>query len=220
MKFMKETKLILEACVETLAEAITAEDKGADRIELCANLSLGGTTPSYATIESALKILKIPVMVMIRPRGGNFSYTEMEIKKMEQSIEICKELGVHGIVFGVLTADGAIDQACNQRLADRAENLEITFHKAIDETQNIIIAARDIMRINGITRILTSGGMSSALEGVAVINQMIEEVASKITIIAAGKITSDNLHKINSLIHTHEFHGKKIVGSLNQSTGT
>lgn len=216
---MKETRLILEACVETLSEALAAEDKGADRIELCANLSIGGTTPSYATIESAIKILRIPVMVMIRPRGGGFTYTEMELRKMEQSIEICKELGVHGIVFGVLTPDGAIDLASNQRLADRADNIEITFHKAIDETQNLIIAARDITRIKGITRILTSGGMTSALEGVDIINQIIKETESKLTIVAAGRITSENLKKINAMIHTNEFHGKKIVGPLNRSPG-
>ena len=150
--------MILEACVETIQEAMMAEEKGADRIELCSNLSIGGTTPSYAVVETAKKILKIPVMVMIRPRGGSFTYSEMEIKKMEQSIEICKELGIYGVVFGILRPDKTVDHSLNQRLADHAENMEITFHKAIDETKHILDAVRDIMKIKGVSRILTSGG--------------------------------------------------------------
>ena len=121
--------MVLEACVETFEEALKAESLGADRIELCDDLGVGGITPSYALLDSLLKQLKIPVMVMIRPRGGNFVYTASEIKVMRQSIEVCKSLNVMGVVFGILDKHSQIDMDITRLLAEYASPLEITFHK-------------------------------------------------------------------------------------------
>jgi len=206
--------MIVEACVESFQEAVKAESNGADRIELCAELEIGGTTPSYALIESTYKVLKIPIMVMIRPRGGNFNYSTSEIKMMKQSIDICKSIGVYGIVFGILTNKNLVDAARTEDLVKHAQPLPITFHKAIDDTPKIPEAVDILKNIDGITRILTSGGCETAMEGAKVINQMVDQTKEKLIIVAAGRITNENLESIKSKLSTSEFHGRKIVGKL------
>ena len=206
--------LIREACVETFQEARRAQEQGAERIELCARLDLGGITPSYALIESIRKELSIPIMVMIRPRGGNFVYDPMEIKVMRQNIETCKKIGITGVVFGLLQRSGTIDPKQTEHLVELAYPLEVTFHKAIDETPDPVAAIEELTRIKGITRVLSSGGAESALEGASVLNEMIDRAKNKLIIIAGGKVTSDNLEEVAKAIHTSEFHGKKIVGPL------
>jgi copper homeostasis protein len=206
--------MVLEACVESFQEALNAESLGASRIELCAELHVGGTTPSYALLESVMKNLSIPVMVMIRPRGGNFVYDTLELKTMKQSIDICKSLGVMGVVFGLLDEQNNIDIKNTRNLTEYAAPLEVTFHKAIDEIKNLTRAVQDLKKIEGITRILTSGGKSTALEGADQINEMIRTAGDSIKILAAGRITNKNLNKLSELLHTDEFHGRKIVGDL------
>ncbi len=206
--------LIREACVESFQEALKAQELGAERIELCARLDLGGITPSYALIESIRKVLHIPIMVMIRPRGGDFIYDPMELKIMRQSIETCKKIGVAGVVFGLLQESGAINKILTQQLAEWSSPLEVTFHKAIDETPDPVVALEDLKQIKGITRVLSSGGADTALAGASVLNEMITSAENKIIILAAGKVTSNNLKEVAGKINTHEFHGKKIVGSL------
>lgn len=206
--------MIREACVETFQEALRAEEQGAERIELCARLDLGGITPSYALIESVRKVLSIPVMVMIRSRGGNFVYDPMEIKIMRQNIDACKEIGVSGVVFGLLTKSGNVDLTRTQELADYAAPLDVTFHKAIDDTPDPVEAIEDLLKVKGIHRVLSSGGADAALKGASVLNEMIKRANGKIIIMAGGKVTSENLSEIARIIPTTEFHGKKIVGSL------
>ena len=207
--------MILEACVESFQEAIQAEILGANRIELCAELNVGGTTPSYAVLESVTKKLSIPIMVMIRPRGGNFVYDMMELKTMKQSIDICKSLGVMGIVLGLLDGQNNVDIENTSMLVEYAAPLEVTFHKAIDETDNLNQAVKELKQIDGITRILTSGGKPTALEGADQINEMIKTAGDSLKILAAGRITNKNLNKMSEILHTDEFHGRKIVGELN-----
>lgn len=206
--------LIREACVESFQNALKAQELGAERIELCARLDLGGLTPSYALIESVRKELHLPIMVMIRPRGGNFMYNPIEMKIMRQSIETCKAIGVAGVVFGMLQASGAIDKRGTQQLAGWSYPLEITFHKAIDETPDPVVAVENLKQIEGITRVLSSGGADTALEGASVLNEMIACAENRIIIMAGGKVTANNLEEMTHKIHTYEFHGKKIVGSL------
>jgi len=206
--------IIREACVETFQEALKAEEQGAERIELCARLDLGGITPSYALIESVRKVLSIPVMVMIRPRGGNFVYDPMEIKIMRQNIDACKEMGVSGVVFGLLSQSGNVDLTRTQQLADYAAPLDVTFHKAIDDTPDPVEAVADLLKVKGIYRVLSSGGADAALMGASVLNEMIKRANSKIIIMAGGKVASENLSEIARIIPTTEFHGRKIVGSL------
>ena len=206
--------MVLEACVESFQEASIAEARGANRIELCADLHVGGITPSYALLESVKSKLNIPVMVMIRPRGGNFIYDAMELKTMRQSIEICKSLGVMGIVLGLLDKNNKVDIINTAELVSNAYPLEVTFHKAIDETKDLIRAVKDLKKIEGISRILTSGGAPTAIEGANQINKMITAAGDSIKILAAGRITNHNLKKIDAALNTDEFHGRKIVGEL------
>ena len=211
---MDTGKILKEACVENLREAIRAEELGADRIELCADLSVGGITPDHETIKKAKSELSIPVMVMIRPRGGRFIYSDTELEAMKDSIDFCKKTRVHGIVFGFLSIDNQIDAATTLIMAEYASPMEITFHKAIDETPDPEESVKALLSIKGITRILTSGGKTTALEGSEKINRMIEIAGERIIIMAAGRITNENLAGISALIPGKEFHGRKIVGNL------
>lgn len=210
--------MIKEACVETFEQAMLAEKKGADRIELCSELSVGGLTPAAELMKKTCSVLKIPVMVMIRPRAGNFHYSEEEISQMKQEIDMAKKAGAAGVVFGLLTSKNQIDIENTHILADYATPLPVTFHKAIDELENPADGVPVLKNIRGITRILTSGGKATADEGAEVIRKMREAAGENLTIVAAGKITDKNVNQIRQLTQVSEFHGKQIVGNLNENS--
>ena len=202
--------MIKEACVESLIDAIEAEKRGADRIELCDNLSQGGTTPSYGTIKLALSTLKIPVFPIIRPRGGDFYYTPPEIEVIKEDIKICKSLGVKGVVLGILTADKKIDFKTLAEFMELAKPMEVTFHKAIDELEDPTLVIDELINL-GVKRILSSGTKPTALEGRDILNKMIEKAGDRLTIVVAGKVTKEILPEVSSLIPAKEYHGKVIV---------
>ena len=202
--------MIKEACVESFEKAKEAQDKGANRIELCENLIVGGTTPSYGTVKVCLEKLNIPIFPMIRARGGNFIYSKDEIEIMREDIKIFKELGVKGVVLGCLISNNKIDLELTKELVDLAYPMEVTFHKAIDEIQNPLDYIDDLVNI-GIKRILTSGGKATALEGKDLINEMIKKSNGRLKIVVAGKVTKENLNGLSNLISANEFHGKLIV---------
>ena len=201
---------IKEACVGSFTEALGAQAAGANRVELCENLSEGGTTPSYGTIKKCMEALSIPVFVMIRPRGGNFIYSEDEINIMKEDIKICKQFDVQGIVFGLLTKDGKVDAENTSKLIELARPMQVTFHKAFDELSDLEEALETLIRL-GVNRILTSGTRETALEGAFILNPLIESAKNRITIVAAGRITKDNISDLSRMIGTTEFHGRKIV---------
>jgi len=203
--------LIFEACVETLEDALATEQRGANRIELCSALDQDGLTPTPELTKQSVKNLSIPVMAMVRPRGGNFVYTEAEILQMESEIEFFKHSGVAGVVFGLLTNDGAVDVENTQRLAKLAAPLEVTFHKAIDYSNDILQSFQQLNAIDGITRVLTSGGMDTAWNGRHILKQMQELPGRRIIIIAAGKILPENRTQIAGFTGVSELHGKRIV---------
>ena len=203
-------KTLKEACVESFFEAKEAEKRGADRIELCDNLSMGGTTPSYGTIKKTLEKLKIPVFPIIRPRGGDFCYSSDEIEIMKEDIKICKSLGAKGVVLGMLTEDKKIDFKLVKEFVSLAAPMEVTFHKAIDELENPVEAI-DSLAEAGIKRILSSGTKATALEGVDILNKMINKAGDRITIVVAGKVTSENFKEVSEKIVSSEYHGKIIV---------
>lgn len=207
---MKEN-LVLEACVETLEEAMLAQQKGADRIELCTDLSQGGLTPSHELAHWCIQHLTIPVMVMIRPREGNFVYSEEEILWMEKEIGHFKESGAAGVVFGLLTEDNEIDVPNTQRLVNAALPMKVTFHKAIDSTKNILRSFELLSKIDGINRVLSSGGMHTAWDGRATLKQMNQLPDRHISIIAAGKVTWENYLEIAAFTGVRELHGRHIV---------
>lgn len=202
--------MIKEACVESLIDALEAEKRGANRIELCDNLSQGGTTPSYGTIKVALSTLKIPVFPIIRPRGGDFCYTPAEIEVIKEDIKVCKSLGAKGVVLGILTADKKIDFKTLAEFMELAKPMEVTFHKAIDELEDPTLVIDDLINL-GVKRILSSGTKPTALEGKDMLNKMIEKAGDRLTIVVAGKVTKENLAEISSLIPSKEYHGKIIV---------
>ena len=204
--------LIFEACVETLNDALAAEKNGANRIELCSALDLDGLTPSEDLTRQCVSKLTIPVMAMVRPRGGDFVYSEDEIQQMEAEIEFFKQSGVAGVVFGLLTKDGEIDVKNTSRLARLAMPLEVTFHKAIDYSNNVLHSFQQLNAFEGITRVLTSGGKDTAWNGRDVLKQMQDLPGRRIKIIAAGKVLPENREQIAAYTGAGELHGKRIVG--------
>ncbi|KAF8665333.1 hypothetical protein AX16_000352 [Volvariella volvacea WC 439] len=169
---------IIEVCVDSVQSAINAVRGGADRLELCANLGLGGgTTPSIGLLKAVQRAVKgTPIMVMIRPRTGDFLYTDTEVDVMIEDIRACKKYGVRGIVFGALTEEGRVDVERAKRIIDEALPLEICFHRAIDMSRDIFEALNDIMDIGGVSRILTSGHAKTVSEGIPTIQRLYETV--------------------------------------------
>jgi copper homeostasis protein len=202
--------MIREKCIGSFLEALEAQELGAERVELCDNLTEGGTTPSYGTIKMVVEKLNIPAFVIIRPRGGDFYYTPEEIEIMKEDIKICKELGVKGVVIGALNRDNTINYDAIKDMIDLAKPMSITFHKAIDELENPVTEVKKLANL-GVNRILTSGTKETALEGKNILREMIKEAGEDTIIIVAGKVTKDNLNEISNLIPTKEYHGKKIV---------
>lgn len=208
---MRPKNLILEACVESLEDAIRAEQAGADRIELCGDLSVGGVTPSEALTLACVSNLKIPIMAMVRPRGGNFVYSTAELEQMKQDISFFKKAGVAGVVFGILDENNAVQLEQTRELAEMAKPLLVTFHKAIDDTPDPVAAIKRLTQVVGIQRVLTSGGKETAKEGAETLRKMQAAAEGNIIILAAGKVTKENLMQVHSAIRTTEYHGKRIV---------
>lgn len=197
--------------MESVEEAIHAEKNGATRLELCSHLEVDGLTPSLPVVKSVLEKVNIPVKVMIRPRQGNFQYSKSELLKMTASIYAMKDLGVYGVVFGMLNKYRGIDFINTASLAEIAKPLDVTFHKAIDYSVNILESTQILSDISSVNAILTSGGKPTANDGIPTINKMIEIADQKLEIIAAGKITINNLESISTKIQTNSFHGRRIV---------
>ena len=206
-----DTTLIFEACVETLEDALAAEQRGANRIELCSALDQDGLTPSPELTKQCVQNLSIPLMAIVRPLGCNCVSALGDILPMETEILFFKQSGVAGVVFGLLTDDGAIDVENTRRLANLAFPLEVTFHKAIDYSSDILKSFQELNTIDGITRVLTSGGMDTAWNGRHVLNQMQELPNRRIKIIAAGKVLPENRTQIAEFTGATELHGKQIV---------
>ncbi len=181
---------------------------------MCKDLDLDGLTPDVNVIKNTLISVNIPIKVMIRPRAGNFVYYYDDVKKMEREIDLCKDLNIPEIVIGALTDSANIDIKLTDKLASRAYPMAVTFHKAIDYTEDILFELNRLSKIDYISSILTSGGEDSALKGAGMITKMINKFGKRFTIIAAGSITNENLVQIHDLIKANEYHGKKIVCSL------
>ncbi|MFQ5448873.1 MAG: copper homeostasis protein CutC [Saprospiraceae bacterium] len=205
------SEVFKEACVETLEQARLAERCGAGRVELCASLNVGGLTPADGLISQTVGTLRIPVMVMVRPRAGDFVASETEFEAMKRTIDFCKNVNATGVVFGLLTQENEVDIERTATLAQMAQPLQVTFHKAIDETRDILKAVAALKSIGGVTRILSSGGAATALRGVPILRQMISAAGPELTVIAAGRITKDNLPKVHQAIGAPEYHGRRIV---------
>ncbi|MDB5004789.1 MAG: copper homeostasis protein CutC [Mucilaginibacter sp.] len=202
----------LEVCANSITSALAAQEGGAIRVELCDNLYAGGTTPSPGQITTARKLLHIKLYVLIRPRGSDFLYTDIEFDTMVADVKYCIEAGCDGIVTGMLNADGTVDkERCSQlvQLAKQA-GLGVTFHRAFDMCADQFNALEDIIGV-GFERILTSGGKSTAMEGARAITELVKKAKGRISIMAGSGITEINAADLIMITGVKEIHGTLVA---------
>lgn len=202
--------MIYEVCVGNYKEAILAMKKGADRIELCDNLLEGGTTPSYGTIKKAKENIKAPINVIIRPRGGDFIYSKEEKEIMMEDIKICNDLKVNGIVIGALNKQNEIDIDFIKEVLEVNKTKEITFHMAFDEIEDKKKAI-DILVSLKIDRVLTKGGMVSAINNLDYIKELISYAEDRIIIMPGGGVNKENRDYVIKKTNSKELHGTKVI---------
>ncbi len=196
---------LIEVCAATVGSAIAAQEGGAKRIELCDNLYEGGTTPSYAAIKIVRQMLQIGVNVMIRPRGGDFCYSDLEFEIMKEDIICSKDLGADGVVFGIILPDGNVDMERTRILTELARPMSTTFHRAFDMTPDPFKSMEDIISL-GIERILTAGQKNKAFEGKELLKQLIEKAGERIIIMPGSGIDEKNIKEIRDYTGAKEFH--------------
>lgn len=192
-------------CVDSVESAVGAQVGGAARVELCDNLVEGGTTPGAGTIELARRALSIALNVIIRPRGGDFLYSDLEFEIMQRDIEYAKQLGADGVVIGILKPNGTIDHKRTKTLADRARPLSVTFHKAFDMTRDPFVALETLIEI-GVNRVLTSGREYSAIEGLPLLTELVERAGDRIIIMPGGNLTARNIQQVIETTGAREAH--------------
>ena len=195
----------VEICANSVESCLAAQEGGAHRVELCAGISEGGTTPSYGEIVTARELLQIKLHVIIRPRGGDFLYNETEIKIMERDIRLAKETGVDGVVFGCLTPTGEIDVLLTKRLIRAAEGLSITFHRAFDQCSQPMQALEQLIEL-GCDRLLTSGQQPTAEKGIPLLKELVDKATDRIIILPGSGINENNILHIAQETQAKEFH--------------
>lgn len=195
----------LEICANSVMSCVEAQKGGAYRVELCAAIPEGGTTPSYGEIAVAQELLDIKLNVIIRPRGGDFLYSGLEHKIMLKDIEICCKLGVDGIVIGCLTAEGDVDMQRCRELVAAAGEMDITFHRAFDKCRDPFISLEDIISL-GCSRILTSGQQPKAEQGIGLLKKLVQQAGDRIIIMPGSGINENNIVKIARETGAVEFH--------------
>jgi copper homeostasis protein len=203
--FTMPTRLVLEICVESLDRAVTAEQGGADRVELCSDLYSGGVTPSAEAMQAARRHVRIPIHALIRPRAGDFLYSDSEFETMKRDIRIAKELGMDGIVLGILNQNDQVDRRRTSFLVKLAHPLPVTFHRAFDVCRNLS-ESLDAVIETGATRLLTAGGTTRVTNGITTLAELIENAGERIAIMPGGGIRASNLERILSQTGAKEIH--------------
>lgn len=201
--------IVVESCVDSLDAAIASAAGGAHRLELCANLEVGGTTPDPSLVAAVVAAVTIPVYVMVRPRGGSFVHASAEIESMARDLVAAKAAGAAGVVAGALTADGAIDAAALRRLVALAHPLPVTCHRAFDEAADLD-AALDAVIDAGVARVLTSGGAPTAVEGTDTLARLVTRAGGRVAIIAGGQVRAHNVRAIIAATGVREVHARII----------
>ena len=202
-----DTPVLVEAAVETVDAALAAEQAGAARIELCGRLDIGGITPLLSVIESTLSRVRIPVHVMVRPRGGDFIYDEDEISHMAKDVELIRSRRPAGIVTGAIASNGKLARPHLSRLLAAADGVPVTFHRAFDELLHAHAALEDLIEL-GIARVLTSGGGVSALAGAANIAALVRQARDRIIIVAGGGVRAPNVRELLDHTAVREVHAR------------
>jgi len=203
-----------EVCVDNIKDAMRAVDLGANRIEYCSKLSEEGLTPNIEDVKYLLKNINIPLRIMIRPHSKSFNYSEKDISIMLRDISTFKKIDIDGIVIGCLNKDDEIDLKKINLLIEKARPLKVIFHKAIDITSDPLKSLKNLIKYSNINGVLTSGGFKKAEDGVKLLKKMLDICPINFELIIAGKITSENINKINQKLSAKFYHGKKIVGVL------
>jgi len=203
-----------EVCVDNIKDAMRAVDLGANRIEYCSKLNEEGLTPNVEDVKYLLKNINIPIRIMIRPHSKSFNYSETDISVMLSDISTFKKIDIDGIVIGCLNKDDEIDLKKINLFIEKARPLKVIFHKAIDITSDPLKSLKNLIKYSNINGVLTSGGFKKAEDGVKLLKKMLDICPINFELIIAGKITSENINKINQKLSAKFYHGKKIVGVL------
>ena len=202
---MEERKYIIEIATSDFVTTKSAVQGGADRIELCANLAEGGTTPSFGTIKQCREAFDISLYPIIRPRGGDFLYTDEEFAIMLQDVKLCKQISCDGVVIGLLNADGTIDVKKTSMLIEAAYPLGVTFHRAFDRCKDPFEALEQLIEI-GCERILTSGQQTSVVEGIELVTELQKKADERITIMPGSGVRKENIKMLAEKTGCVEFH--------------
>lgn len=202
---MDVKKFIIEIATSDFVTTQSAVAGGADRIELCANLAEGGTTPSFGTIQKCREAFPVSIFPIIRPRGGDFFYTPEEFEIMKRDVKLCKQAGCDGVVLGMLNIDGTIDIPRTASLVEAAYPLGITFHRAIDRCKDPFVALEELIEI-GCERILTSGQMPSVVDGVNVVTELNKQANGRIIIMPGSGVRRENIKMLADKTGCTEFH--------------
>lgn len=206
--------IIKEACVDNIDDAINAFKLGANRLEYCSSLDEDGLTPSNEELASIKKLVSIPIRVMVRPHSKSFNYSESDLLEMKNTIEFCKIENFDGVVFGCLKRNGQLDIDLISSLANYSKPLKVIIHKAIDLTKSPITSLKELIELNTVNGVLSSGGAATAELGIKKLKKMVDIAPQNFEIIVAGKVTNSNIGKIHKKICSGFYHGKKIVGDL------
>ena len=215
---MRREDFMVEICANGVESCLAAQEGGADRVELCAGIPEGGTTPSYGEIKVARRVLTTTRLhVIIRPRGGDFLYTDLEVERMAEDIAMCRQLGVDGVVFGCLNADGTFDLEKNRYLIECSRGMSVTCHRAFDRAVNPEQALEDVIAL-GFDRILTSGQQPKAEQGIDLLAKLNRQADGRIILMAGSGVTEQNIRRIREATGLTEFHfsGRESVDSAMQ----
>lgn len=207
-------KFFIECCVESLSEALIAEKRGADQLELCSDLANDGLTPDTVLTEKILETISIPLKVMIRHRKGDFFYNKSDISIIKNQINSMKLIGIKHVVFGSLTHLNRINLEQIKMVSEWAYPMNITYHKAIDLSENFFEDAELLLQFKNVKSLLTSGQASTAEKGYLTLKRLLADFGKNIKIISAGSINDKNLNKIHNMIRGRYYHGRKILGEL------
>ena len=207
-------KIFIECCVESHSEALIAEKRGADQLELCSDLANDGLTPDTALTEKILETISIPLKVMIRHRKGDFFYDKSDISIIRNQINSMKLIGIKHVVFGSLTHLNRINLEQIKMVSEWAYPMNVTYHKAIDLSENFFEDTELLLQFKNVKSLLTSGQASTAEKGYLTLKRLLADFGKNIKIISAGRITDKNLNKIHNMIRGRYYHGRKILGEL------
>jgi copper homeostasis protein len=211
---MQHSSYIREACVESFGQSVRACQQGADRLELCGDLSVGGITPAPALIEQVLAAVVVPVRVMLRHRGGDFFYDTHDYTRLLQQARMLKSLGVKEVVSGMLTDDRSLNLRLINDLLDINPDWHITVHKAIDDTADPVDEIVRLASLPASLSVLSSGAAPTAVEGLDCLSAMLSAAGERVELVACGKVTAGNLASLHAQLGAKAYHGRLIVGDI------